>query len=307
MLRLKLLFFVSTIPLYDFASLQGEPFSVFPQDCGIRKIRTSTGRRSKRIVGGTQSSQGNWPWQAALFYKGSHYCGGAVISNTWILTSAHCFNPYTSNNPADWTSVLGDHRLSERDDRFEQRRKIVNITVHENYKSMFFEKIYDTPPMNDVAILKLDKPLVFTNHVQPLCLPRTDEVFAPNEECHVAGWGHTEWNGRQADVLREIKVRIVSREVCNLEKSYNGTIHDTALCAGFPKGGIDACEYDSGGPLVCVKCGRHYAAGLVSWGDECGAPYKYGVYSNLTVLEPWITDRINRFERENGNINGSRG
>ena len=157
------------------------------------------------------------------------------------------------------------------------------------------------------AILKLDIPLVFTNYVQPLCLPRPDNIFAPNEECYVAGWGHTEWNGIQPDILREIKVRIVSREVCNLEQSYNGTIHNTVLCAGFPEGGIDACEYDSGGPLVCAKCGRHFAVGLVSWGDRCGSPHKYGVYSNVTVLTPWIIQSIKRYERGNSKINYLRG
>lgn len=60
-------------------------------------------------------------------------------------------DPFTSSKPADWTAVLGDHHLKERDERFEQRRDVVNITIHENYKSMWFEGIYDTPPMNDVS------------------------------------------------------------------------------------------------------------------------------------------------------------
>jgi len=250
----------------------------------------------KRIVGGSQSSQGKWPWQAALFYKGTHYCGGAIISNTWILSAGHCFNPLTSAIPADWTVVLGDHHIKERNDKYEQRRKVVNITIHEGYKSMYFEGIHDTPPKNDVAILKLDKPLTFTDFVQPLCLPRPDQVFAPNEECYVAGWGHTQWNGTQPDILREAKVRTVSRKVCNQEKSYNGTIHDTALCAGFPEGRIDACEYDSGGPLVCAKCGRYYALGLVSWGDQCALPNKYGVYADLRVLTPWVKEKVIKYE-----------
>lgn len=96
-------------------------------------------------------------------------------------------------------------------------------------------------------------------------------------------------------------------EVCNLEKFYNGIIYDIVLCVGFFKGGIDVCEYDSGGLLVCVKCGCYYVVGLVFWGDECGVFYKYGVYLNFIVLEFWIIDRINRFEWENGNINCLRG
>lgn len=64
---------------------------------------------------------------------------------------SYLLDPYTSSNAADWVAVLGDHHLKLRDDRFEQRRKVVNIIIHENYKSMWFEGIYDTPPMNDVG------------------------------------------------------------------------------------------------------------------------------------------------------------
>lgn len=288
---------LSVLPLLGKSSSSSTDFA-FPQDCGLRKIRNSRVGRVKRIVGGSQSFQGKWPWQAALFFHGSHYCGGAIISDTWIVTAAHCFNPRTSKNPADWTVVLGDHHHVKRDDRFEQRRNVVSIIVHENYESMYFEGIEDIPPVNDITIMKLNRPVTFNRYVQPVCLPRPSDVFAPNEECYVAGWGHTEWNGAQPDILREAKVRIISREVCNQEKSYDGKIHGIAMCAGYPEGGRDACEYDSGGPLVCVKCGRHYVAGLVSWGYQCALPNKYGVYANMTVLTPWVKDKISRFERD---------
>lgn len=60
-------------------------------------------------------------------------------------------DPLTSDNPVDWTVVLGDHHLKEKNDRFEQRRKVANITIHEQYISMYFEGIHDTPPKNDVG------------------------------------------------------------------------------------------------------------------------------------------------------------
>uniref|UniRef100_A0A8C9EXZ1 Peptidase S1 domain-containing protein n=1 Tax=Pavo cristatus TaxID=9049 RepID=A0A8C9EXZ1_PAVCR len=46
------------------------------------------------IIGGTDSSPGEWPWQVSLHVKLSrrrHLCGGSIISNQWILTAAHCF------------------------------------------------------------------------------------------------------------------------------------------------------------------------------------------------------------------------
>uniref|UniRef100_A0A8B9MG42 Peptidase S1 domain-containing protein n=1 Tax=Accipiter nisus TaxID=211598 RepID=A0A8B9MG42_9AVES len=56
--------------------------------------------RSIRIIGGTDSSPGEWPWQVSLHVKLSrqrHLCGGSIISNQWILTAAHCY----------WKAYLG--------------------------------------------------------------------------------------------------------------------------------------------------------------------------------------------------------
>ena len=89
-----------------------------------------------------------------------------------------------------------------------------------------------------------------------------------------------------------------------MERSYNGTIHNTALCAGYPGGLIDSCEYDSGGPLLCKKCGRFYLVGLVSWGEQCARPHKYGVYANLKELTNWIKEKIRELENLEARLRG---
>lgn len=43
-----------------------------------------------RIVGGSQITIAQAPWQASLRYAGSHFCGGAVLSTTAVVTAAHC-------------------------------------------------------------------------------------------------------------------------------------------------------------------------------------------------------------------------
>ncbi|KAJ8892635.1 hypothetical protein PR048_005216 [Dryococelus australis] len=45
---------------------------------------------STRIVNGVPASSGMLPYQAALFLDGRNFCGGSLISNSWILTAAHC-------------------------------------------------------------------------------------------------------------------------------------------------------------------------------------------------------------------------
>src|SRR5688572_11794981 len=45
----------------------------------------------REIVGGSNTTIATHPWQISLqSSSGSHFCGGSVISSTWILTAAHC-------------------------------------------------------------------------------------------------------------------------------------------------------------------------------------------------------------------------
>lgn len=43
-----------------------------------------------RIVNGLRSSNGKWPFMAALLIDGKQTCGGAIINADSIITAAHC-------------------------------------------------------------------------------------------------------------------------------------------------------------------------------------------------------------------------
>lgn len=52
--------------------------------CGIRP--------SIRIVGGEDSSPGDWPWQGMLTSSpnGPVFCGGSLVAPQWLVTASHC-------------------------------------------------------------------------------------------------------------------------------------------------------------------------------------------------------------------------
>ena len=62
-----------------------------------------------------------------------------------------------------------------------------DIIVHEKYSNEAYGVEY-----NDLAILKLETPLVFDHHVQPACLPDPSTSSENIEDMAVvSGWGKT--------------------------------------------------------------------------------------------------------------------
>ena len=108
----------------------------------------------------------------------------------------------------------------------------------------------------------------------------------------VYGWGVTRENGSQPAIMREVDVPLVTREVANAKNAYNGEINETMIAAGYAKGGKDACQGDSGGPLIIRE--TRTLIGVVSFGEGCARPNKYGIYSNISNANEWIMSVISK-------------
>jgi secreted trypsin-like serine protease len=181
-----------------------------------------------------------------------------------------------SQSASSYKVVLGVHDRSSPGSSH-RAVNVQRITKHPDYNS-------PNEHSNDIAVIRLANSVPFSTSISPICLPQDD---APaGKQCVVTGWGETQGTGDNQRLL-QVMVPIVSTASCNDRQHYRGAIDDTMLCAGVS--GRDSCQGDSGGPLVCQRSdGAWELQGVVSWGIDCGAPNKPGVYSRVNALKDWI-------------------
>ena len=86
------------------------------------------------------------------------------------------------NSPTELTVRLGIHDTSAPGG---QILGISRLVVHCDFELMTFD--------NDIALLELATPAVFTNNVNPICLPHHHDI-STGTHCHIAGWGYTSKN-----------------------------------------------------------------------------------------------------------------
>lgn len=258
--------------------------------CGVPKIPTF------RVVGGLESRRGQWPWMAAIWLHGpkkkEFWCGGSLISKQYVLTAAHCTKDSRGKtfNPQQFSVRLGDHNIFSESDDFisnPQTYRVNSIRPHPNFKSHGF--------YNDIALLKLDRPVDFTEYILPVCLPSEELSRQPLDYLvaqtpSVIGWGSTYYGGRESASLREAQLPIWNTSTC--DDAYFQPITEVFMCAGLVDGGRDACQGDSGGPLQLYMDGNWVQIGLVSFGNRCAEPGYPGVYTRITNFMSWIRNNM---------------
>lgn len=237
-------------------------------------------KASPRIVGGDEATPGEFPWIVSLqSTSGSHFCGASLIADKYVLTAAHCIE---GASPSQLQVALGIH--SQANSPSKQVLQVEKIIPHQSYDGNALK--------NDIAILKLKTAAdARFSRIKLATAAIMNGGAAPGKNSTVAGWGTLQSGGNLPDKLQKVDVPIVSLEQCRAGYSQD-QIHESNVCAGLKAGGKDSCQGDSGGPLFIKDNNEHYQVGVVSWGEGCALPNKYGVYTRAESFTQWIADAM---------------
>jgi len=243
-----------------------------------------------RVVGGKEAKPNTWPWQVGLVHRNKFDCGGTLIAPQWVMTAGHCV---VDRKLYDMKAILGEHDWSKISG-YEQERAIQKVFKYPSYNLK--------ENVNDIALIKLDRPVKLTKQVQVACLPEKNEE-STNGDCYITGWGQTNgYSSETSNTLQEVELPIADKADCsrmNFQVGSGLKISPGQICAGY---GADyskiqtGCRGDSGGPLACRYGIRWTVDGVTSFGSSrCFGFEKYTVFTKVSHYRSWIDETIKRF------------
>lgn len=190
-----------------------------------------------------------------------------MISNQYVLTAAHCNN----NLPTGWRIShvrLGEWDVSSNPDcqYFENGEESCNdpyveievaeVITHPQYHQT------GAAQYNDIALIKLERPVTTTVWIKPICLPIDQslrDLDYTGQNLEVAGFGMTE-----TDVKSQVKLRVdlnvTSQDDCKrLYGSKRVDIKDTQVIIGFRGVGRRTGYFPRAPPKDPYKGARNYS------------------------------------------------
>ncbi|XP_011701836.1 PREDICTED: chymotrypsin-1-like [Wasmannia auropunctata] len=225
-----------------------------------------------QIVGGKDAPPGKYPYQVSLkrTFSGDHFCGGAIISEKYIITAAHCFQNLVSEGEV--IVDVGSTQLYVPESRY----TVDKLIPHPQYNS--------TLKRNDVALIRLTKNINFTKNAKAI------EIISENRNFEhvgltVTGWGRTSREGSIPERLQEIVVTGYSQQNCST--FYPNCITDNHLCT-LQSSGQGMCNGDSGGAITY----EGKLVGIVSFGKkQCASGYP-DVFTKVVNHKGWINEYL---------------
>ncbi|EFY93563.1 hypothetical protein J3459_008543 [Metarhizium acridum] len=254
---------------------------------GLATASPTPTRRSKKIIGGTNATIDQFPYQASIQRRvhsfdcqfNVHTCGGVIIAPNKILTAAHCVSG--DDDGSDRTQFVV--RAGSTDwTRGGQLVGVNGITIHPGYKP-------SGDHGNDLAVLTLKRNLTLGDKVAIADLADAEERMpAAGADVVVAGWGQTQaGKGQPSVLLRSLTTKVVRRWVCEFKFLRYGGIGTKDFCAGDGGEFENTWAGDSGGALFEISTKK--VVGIVSFGLDAPKKGYPTVFTSIAGYREYIT------------------
>ncbi|KAH8407986.1 hypothetical protein KR222_006978, partial [Zaprionus bogoriensis] len=258
---------------------------IFPNDTAVAEDAND-----EEFDGRVLARPGQYPHMAALGFetnsaKIEYKCGGSLISESFVLTAAHCTD--VEGVAPKWVRIGGLNLMIDEVNVKSQNIGIRSISRFPDYT----DELY----YNDIALLRLERHVVLTEFVRPIRLWAHEEI--PTSIAFAMGYGATSFSKSMTNRLTHLNLTIVPNDECNrdlpsFEETPNGIL-DSQICGQDFILSRDTCQGDSGGPLQLNLPGRrrrhiHYhLIGITSYGVFCRSSFP-SVYTRVFKYLDWI-------------------
>ncbi|XP_070614441.1 coagulation factor IX-like [Erythrolamprus reginae] len=223
------------------------------------------------------TQRGEVPWQIYMFsFDTKGFCEGVLISDSWVLTAAHCldYKPHSI--------VAGEYNIGTSEPS-EQLRQIQRSFPHPAYDKTSYNK-YE----NDLALLKLSKPLILSQYVTPVCLGNwaLTEYLLKHGKGSLSGWWKLGYLQKISNTLQHADIQYVDQVNC-LPNNKTQPFPNT-FCAGRPTFVRKVYHVNSGAPVVTNRNNMWFLTGIATCGEECTGDRPYDIFTSIANHIGWI-------------------
>lgn len=242
-----------------------------------------------RIINGFAAKRGQYPFYAFLVMqtleKNISRCGGSLISDQFVLTAAHCTQPFEKI-----AVYLGMWKAKDKNE-IGRYREVVgkrNFYVHPNYNVTLI--------INDISLIKLKAAITFTANIQPIRLQDTCES---NENISVIAIGNGYFSSKHqiAPILQWAPLTTISYPQCMKYYKFDFIAWHTkiTICAEsshkFPLLRPPTCikQGDSGSALLRRRDGLLIGMSSFTTSNSTDLTTPQG-FVNLIAYHEWIAN-----------------
>ncbi|XP_055761631.1 hepatocyte growth factor-like [Salvelinus fontinalis] len=226
--------------------------------------------KTTRIVGGAQVHKAkDGSWVVSIQKGNTHWCGGSLIREEWVLTDQQCFS-----------SCVPD--LSE----YSVQVGLLHLNSSLDHPRLRIAHVVCGPEGSNLALLKLAKPAPLSEHAFTIQLPVAGCGVTDGTNCLMYGWGETKGTGYEG-ALKAVSLPMVSNDWCSELHDKTLPVTDSKVCAGG-KTDQGVCERDYGGPLVCQERESKVIVGVSIHGRGCALARRPAIFVNVAYYSGWI-------------------